>query len=136
MRLRFTVESLPPKKDGATSMWRKNSELERLKALRLTAVQAIAGQDACTSRVELEIIVFADRHHGDLDTFVAGICDGLMAAHPLATELDASWSDLPAEAHPKRAIAYEDDALVERIEAERRPMIGTAPRYDVEIRGA
>jgi hypothetical protein len=58
-----------------------------------------------------------------------------MAAHPLTPIDVSSWSDLPHEAHLSQAIAFQDDAVVERIEAERRPVSGTTHRYRVEIIG-
>jgi hypothetical protein len=44
VKISITVNELPPKKDGANSMWRKGSELARLKALRKVAIEAMRGQ--------------------------------------------------------------------------------------------
>jgi len=135
MRVDSAVDGLPPKKDGANSMWRKGSELARLKALRLGAAEAMSGSKPCSSRVELRLVLHCDKQEGDLDSFVAGICDGLMAAHPLTPIDDSSWSDLPVAARPSEAIAFQDDAIVERIDAERRPMSGRKQWYEVWIIG-
>lgn len=88
-----------------------------------------------SSRVALKIVIYAPPSAGDLDNFVTGICDGLMATHPFTPITPALWSDLPAGAWASCPIVYTDDAVVQRIEAERRPLDGTAPRYEVEISG-
>jgi hypothetical protein len=133
MTLTFSVEGLPPKKDGANSMWRKGSELGRLKALRLAASQAMAGRPPFSSLVQLKVTIHADPESGDLDNFIAGICDGLMAAHP-ATPIDSSeWSEVPPDSWPSRAIAFTDDAAVSLIQAQRVPPEGEASRYKYKV---
>jgi len=135
VRVRFAVAGLAPKKDGANSIWRKGAQRARLKALRLAASEAMAGRKPFASHAVLRITVHCNRQAGDLDSLAAGICDGLMPAHPLTPIDVSSWSDLPAEARPSEPIAFHDDAVVDRIEAVRRSMAGTAPQYDVEITG-
>ena len=44
MPYQFEVKGLPPKKDGANSMWSKKLESERLVALRQAALKAFSGQ--------------------------------------------------------------------------------------------
>ena len=133
MTLTFSVEGLPPKKDGANSMWRKGSELDKLKALRLAASQAMAGRPPFSGPLQLKVTIHADPRSGDLDNFITGICDGLMAAHP-ATPIDApAWSEVPPESQPSRAIAFTDDAAISRIQAERMPLEGRAGQYKIEV---
>jgi hypothetical protein len=135
MRVRFVVDGLPPKKDGANSMWRKGSESVRLKALRLAASQAMSGIPAFSKHVQLSITLYSDSQSGDLDNFITGICDGLMAAHPNTPIDDSAWSDVPPLAHPSRAIAFKDDAIVARIRADRVAPTAQIPHYEVEIVG-
>jgi hypothetical protein len=54
---------------------------------------------------------------GDLDKFITGVCDGLMAAHPRA-DLDQMWLDPQfADVHPSRTVAIVDDREVVSITA-------------------
>ena len=93
MSVEFTVQNIPPRKDGANSMWSKDSEAPRIIALRKAAfdeMQKTGIFEPFQSSVRLEFTLFAARSHfsfvsgnyiGDLDTFITGICDGLQAAH-------------------------------------------------------
>jgi hypothetical protein len=132
MNVTFTVEGVPPKKDGANSMWRKPSEIARLKNLRLAASRACAGEKTC-SPISLTVRVFAAVSAGDLDNFVTGVCDGLMAAHPNTPIIQTDWSDVPPAIHPANAIVYDDDSCVFRIIAERLECPPEGPRYEIEL---
>lgn len=136
MRISFDVKGVPPKKDGADSMWGKRSEIPRNKALRRGAKEALARARA-TSPPRAKSVLLAVRVHaatsaGDVDNFITGICDTLMPAHARTGVDDAAWRDVDEEIRPKRAIAYEDDAIVTRILAERVPTDGEA-FYEVVI---
>ena len=98
-RIQFQVEDqLPPKKGGATSMWGKPLEATRLIALRKNALEARGSQPIFTVGIRLTLRVhvgfefakqFGDPgNFGDLDTFVSGVCDGLMKAHPTPGDED------------------------------------------------
>jgi len=85
--------------------------------------------------LELTIAVYAEAKAGDLDNFIAGVCDGLQAAHP-NTPIDKSqWLDLPVEARPRHPIAFADDSLVASIHATRAAPPDGRPRYEVSIVG-
>jgi hypothetical protein len=89
----FQIVQSRAKKDGANSMWSKDSEAPRIIALRKAAfdeMQNTGTTGPFQSPVRLEFTLFAPRSRfnfesgnyiGDLDTFVTGICDGLQAAH-------------------------------------------------------
>lgn len=84
-RIEFTVQGqLPPKKDGATSMWKKSSEHARLVALRTQAQTACGTDGPLSENIQLTLEIHCPRRElhsiGDLDNFITGICDGLMAA--------------------------------------------------------
>jgi len=86
----FRVDGhLPPKKDGAISMWGKPAEAGRLVALRIAALQALGGLPPFERNMRLALKVHVgptnDRRAGDLDNYVTGVCDGLMAANPLSS---------------------------------------------------
>lgn len=133
MKVSFMVTGLPPKKDGANSMWRKGSEFERLKNLRIAAVQAMGGQSPATSMIHLHLRLYAAPENGDLDNFITGICDGLMAVHP-RTPIDIEfWSSLPELAQPNRNICYTDDKLIAKITAERLTSDAYDQHYKVEL---
>ena len=80
--IKFRVDGLPPKKDGANSMWGKRLEAERLVNLRRAALTAMEGQPPLKRDIRLTITVCVgavnNRSVGDLDTFITGVCDGLM----------------------------------------------------------
>lgn len=42
--VRLVVHGIPPKKDGANSMWRKGQDVPRLKALRTAVCKAMQGR--------------------------------------------------------------------------------------------
>ena len=116
-------------------MWRKRTELAHLKALRLAAHQAMQGQTLLSSKVILSVRVFAPVHAGDLDNFITGICDGLMAAH-MDTPIDSqSWVDLPDEAKPDRTIVFKDDICINKIIVERIEPSTMEYWYEIEIEG-
>jgi len=135
MEVKFEVHNLPPKKDGANSMWRKGSELPRLKSLRVAALKSWGKAPILVQKAEIEIFIYADPRAGDLDNFITGICDGLMAAHPNTPIDDEAWIDIPSEAHPRNSLALSDDSIVERIVAERMHHSGSDPWYEVHIKG-
>ncbi len=133
MKVKFDVHDLPPKKDSANSMWRKGAELPRLKALRVAALEALGGVPMLMHNAELEINIYADSRSGDLDNFITGICDGLMAAHPNTPIDDQAWLDVPPEAHPRNSIAFSDDAIVRKIIAERKSQYEADAWYEIAI---
>ena len=139
--INFRVENwLPPKKGGAISMWGKDAtdtERARLIELRKAALADRGSQKPFEGDIRLSLRVhigFSDKStgatgSGDLDTFVAGVCDGLMKAHHNTLE-KKSWHpsfDRPAnaEVHPKHAIAYWDDSKIMEIRAKKT--VASAP---------
>lgn len=62
------------------------------------------GETFPRARLELDLRVWAVPDAGDLDNFVTGICDGLIAAHSHAAINAADWADLPDSAHPERPL--------------------------------
>ncbi len=84
MMIEFTVQDIPPKKDGANSMWKKPAEALRIVSLRKEALRAMREaniSDCFRSFVRLEITLFAPKSKmesiGDLDNFITGVCDGV-----------------------------------------------------------
>jgi hypothetical protein len=65
-------------------------------------------------------------------TFVTGVCDGLMAAHPQTPVDPLVWQDLPEAARLDGAIVFADDAWLNHIEAERLHPDDSA-RYELTI---
>ncbi|MBN1450019.1 MAG: hypothetical protein JW963_03315 [Anaerolineales bacterium] len=133
MRVSFTIGGLPPKKDGANSIWRKGVEMPRLKTLRKSASQARRGKPLAQAGVHLTLRLYAEPSDGDLDNFVAGICDGLMTAYPRTPINDDDCKDLPLKARPRCPIAYEDDSCVAKIVAGRFPPRLEGLRYEAKI---
>lgn len=133
MKVRFTVEGVPPKKDGANSMWRKSADVPRLKAFRIAACAALDGRTPPDGPVSLTVRVYAPAGAGDLDNFATGICDALMAVHPRVPVDPSLWAELPDAAKPDRAIAFRDDSVVSRLTLERLVVPTGGPQYEVEL---
>ncbi len=82
----------------------------------------------------MKLLVSAKRTDGDLDNFITGVCDGLMAADPRARIDPKHWQDVPPEIRPDRPIAFIDDGIVAAVEAERQLLPDAAgARYDLEL---
>jgi hypothetical protein len=118
--IRLQVDGLPPIKRGAESMW--GQQIGRIKSLR-TAAEGQPDEVAdLVDQVHLDVVVYASPLDGDLDGFVAGICDGLQPPHanyiPFLRAED--WADLPADLRPPTAVGFRDDRAITRISAERR----------------
>ena len=139
MHYQFSVSALPPKKDGANSMWGKPLEAKRLAALRQAALQALDGQPSLQNNIKLSLMLHLpvnNRLIGDLDTFVTGICDGLMKRDPRSKLHEETWSNPEYRAiNPDKVIAIEDDSQVISIQAEK--IIGNTYHqwYEVILEG-
>lgn len=128
MKIEFFVESFPPKKDGASSMWGKNNEAPRIIKLReraLSEKKKMGLQDSFKSSIALEISIYIPRSQfesiGDLDNFITGICDGLQAAPHNALPYLHEIFKKPGyrEIDPKKAILIDNDSRVTSIKAQK-----------------
>ncbi len=146
MKIEFIVRDIPPKKDGAKSMWLKDSEAPRIISLRKAALDAMkkASLNGCIlSPVKLEVTVFAPssqfirksgNYIGDLDTLIAGICDGLQAAHSNTPIAHALFQSLQTpEIHPKHKLLLDDDAQVMAIVAKKIHLDNSQPYYQIVL---
>lgn len=137
--------NLPPKKGGDLSMWGKSTDTEpkRLLALRRKALQAL-NSSPFTEPIRLTLSihvgdgapVFTDagkNGFGDLDTFVSGVCDGLMAAHPRAKINPLFRKAENADVHPRKVIAIRDDQQVMEINAKKIIGPGNHCWYEVGL---
>lgn len=138
--VKFRVEGLPPKKNGANSMWGKRLESERLVSLRKAALEKMGGRLPLKSNIKLGVTVHIgaknDRLVGDLDTFIAGICDGLMKSAPRCKLCPDIWSKTDnKDIHPEIPIAIDEDSQVISIKAAK--IVGDTDKrfYDVTLEG-
>jgi hypothetical protein len=136
MRVQFLVHDLlPPKKTGGASMWSKLSQAPRLIHLRQAAYAAFDGYEPFEGLVQLTLTVHIGaqytRRKGDLDSYLAGVCNGLMRATS-TTHLASIWSDHAlTDIHPYRAIAIQDDYQITRIVGEKIFGTDTTQWYEV-----
>jgi hypothetical protein len=98
----------------------------------------LAGRRPFRAHISLELEVHCTpvrgQRIGDLDNFVTGVCDGLMAADP-RIKRDSRWDAPDLEAvHPSRTIAIEDDDAVVAIVA-RKISGGATPCYRIALEG-
>ena len=140
IRVEFTVQGhMPPKKDGAKSMWDKPVEATRLAAMRRSALTAMRDVNPLSRNISLHLEVHLGRDNsrsvGDLDNFITGVCDGLMAAHRRAA-LDELWAAPELkDIHPRRPISIEDDSEVMEISARKIAGPIGEPWYRVVLEG-
>ena len=139
-KMNFRVDgTLPPKKDGANSMWNKDTEAPRLVALRHQALEALGDQPPFSREIRLGVRIYVGRSNtrtsGDLDNFITGICDGLMKADQRANLHELFNTPENAAIHPLKDIAIDDDSQIIEIHVEK--LIGETESqwYDVEIKG-
>jgi hypothetical protein len=116
-------------------MWGR--QLERVRNLRREAAKKAGTLPPATidESARLEVIVWARAEDGDLDGFVAGICDALQpcSANFVPYVRAKDWSDLPAAAHPIEGIGISDDKAISMIRAERRDLDSGSPHYQVSL---
>lgn len=142
----FEVKGLPPKKGADFSMWgeKMTDEKGRLNELRKTkglielrrkAAKAMCGQTPFKGKIGLTLeIHLARKKGGDLDTFVAGVCDGLMRAPNKVKKFSSQWAGQPPEIGPDRAIVYKDDDQVVSINATKKADASKGnERYTVKV---
>ena len=140
----FKVEGeLPPKKSGAKSMWGNRTDTERLIVLRRAALGAVASAPF-TGPVRLSLSIHVGDQasvvtnagkngFGDLDNFVGGVCDGLMAADPSAEPHELFDQPQNADVDPTKKIAFWDDQQVMEIHARTRIAPGNHCWYEVGL---
>ncbi len=140
MRIKFIVNDRPPKKHGEQSMWAQDVEAPRIVSLRKAALEARqeAGADKpFDSLVAMEVHVFMPQAQlesiGDLDSLVAGVCDGLQAADTGVTPHKV-LQELPAEADPTQPLLITDDAKIILILARKMAFTESQEfRYEVAV---
>jgi len=138
--MQFTVYDLPPKKDGATSMWGKPLQAERLVSLRMATLEVRKEQPPLTENIRLTLTVHVgkvnNKSTGDLDNFVTGICDGLMKRVANSRLCGAVW-DRPenAHVHPDEFFLIADDSQITVIHVEKVIGGAEAPWYEVTLVG-
>ena len=113
----------PNIKKNKKSMLRIKTQAERLNVLQTTARDArtIRGLQSFTKRIRLRLrlhvgsefhICGDSDNSGDLDNFIAGVCDGL-----------------------KEGVAFDDDGHVVKIDAEKIVGSGDHCYYKIELEG-
>ena len=108
-------------------------------ALRTAALQALGGLPPFERDVRLALKVHVgptnDRRAGDLDNYVAGVCDGLMAADPRSSVHPSLRTPERPEIHPSQCIAIRDDSEIISIQAEKLFGLGNRPWFEVVLEG-
>jgi hypothetical protein len=118
-------------------MWSRESQSLRLISLRQAALAAMADRAPFSCLVHLSLSVYVGTRHtrrkGDLDAYIAGVCDGLMAATPI-THLAVLWdTSALAPISPRRAIVFRDDSQIVSIRAEKIAGASPTPWYEVKV---
>ena len=120
-------------------MWGKPTEARRLIALRTAALGALGDQPPFSQDIRVALRVHVglrnDRSSGDLDNFVTGVCDGLMAADSRSTVHRSFEESENSTVHPTKTIAIVDDSEVTKVDAEKLSGLGKDPWYEIELEG-
>ena len=133
------VKGLPPKKDISLSMWndkKKPNQVQRLIELRKEAKDKIKG--VICKNIVFDLRVFIPelkntKSEGDLDNYIAGICDGLMTATkdtPISKEFD-----IHDGIHPSVRSFINDDCEIVQINARKIILNDIEAHYQLIIQG-
>lgn len=120
-------------------MFGKAGEAVKVVALRKAARAAFQSDPPLSQNIHLGLVMHVGatntRLTGDLDNFITGVCDGLMAAQPNANIAPIFEDPELAAIHPSLAIGILDDSQVIQISA--RKVIGDTqtPWYEVTLEG-
>lgn len=135
--IQFQVKGLPPRKDGAQSMWGiKNPDWQRLVELRCAAADAFHGELPLTGNIKLTLHVHCSSlSKGDLANFIGGVCDGLQAAARNSKRDSIAPTLVCGDAIDAfRPIAYQDDKFVTSVDAQ--IIIASGPDwYEISLQG-
>jgi len=140
MKLRLLVDGRPPRKSGAKSCW-ASDEANYVLKLRLKVLEAKKQAnllEPITTPVRIELTIFSpnitDRSNsqtylGDLDTFVAGVCESLQPADSKVIPNVIFQGE--EEVHPHKPLVLIDDAQV--VEVLAKKLEGEPERYSLVI---
>ena len=136
----FIVTGRPPRKFRGGSVWSSDSEAPLVKKLRQHALQA-RNQSRInqwfTTPVRLDLIIYskntydskaAHNYVGDIDGFVAGVCESLQPANEQAPHHEIFDNK---DVDPKLPILFSDDSLV--VEVHARKIKSEEPSYKITI---
>jgi len=140
LKLQFIVDGRPPRKSGAKSCW-ASDEANYVLKLRLKALEVKKQAnllEPITAPVRIELTIFspniADRSNaqtylGDLDTFVAGVCESLQPADSkvIPNVIFQGKEDV----HPHKPLIINDDSQV--VEVLAKKLEGEPERYSLVI---
>ncbi len=98
-----------------------------------------AAQSMDCRHIRLDLEVYIGRKNsrlaGDLDNYVTGVCDGLMAAHPRA-KLHETWAvESSPDIRPQHSIAILDDFSIMEISAKKLTGSREEPWYRITLSG-
>ena len=136
-------ESCLRRKAAARRCGGNEENAERLIALRREALGAVTSPPF-TGPVRLSLSIHVgdqasvvteagEKGFGDLDNFVGGVCDGLMAADPSAKTHELFDRRENADVDPEKKIAFWDDQQVMEIHARKRIAPGNHCWYEVGL---
>lgn len=115
MRISFCVSGIPPKTTTGLSPYR--TDANRMMCLRTEAAKHFEQAIARGTPIHLRARIHADKGAGDLDNYLKAICDALQGDQGGSTVGRPEWASIVPD--PTKPVAFEDDADVTRIEAER-----------------
>lgn len=128
MEIKLQVNGRPPRKSGAKSCW-ASDEAHYVLELRLKALEAKKQAnllEPISVPVRLELTIFspnivdrgnAQTYLGDLDTFVAGVCESLQSADSkVIPNVIFQGND---EVHPHLPLILKDDAQIVEVIAKK-----------------
>lgn len=120
----FTNKGMPPRKDGGTSMWSKNKEVNKLLELRANinaALQKLNINTPISDYMKLKVEINLPEKwlkKSDIDNLIGGICDGLQRTS-YSAKINKAYEDyIGTPLHPTFAF-IENDSLITEVFAKK-----------------
>ncbi|MEH7076973.1 hypothetical protein [Neobacillus drentensis] len=119
INITFDVDGMPPRKDGGTSMWSKEKEVNKLISLRTQFYKVLQQHKIATpinDYLKLKVHIHIPEKHlekSDIDNLIGGICDGLQSADYSAKLRDEYLEYKGNPIHPLNSFIVNDSKVLE-----------------------
>lgn len=119
MNISFRVDGMPPRKDGGTSMWKKEKEVNKIVSLRRSLNEVLQFNKIATPinlYLKLNVEIHLPKKHlqkSDIDNLVGGIFDGIQKADNRSNLHNGYEQYLGTPIHPAHSFISNDSIIIE-----------------------